>query len=307
MSSTERPPTLDPIAVERWQRMAPGVTPWLHEEVAQRMLDRLQWIKLQPAVWANWGAVRGGLQAHAALLKQYASAQSHVIETTERRKALAIKALVPPWWKKMLQIISGAASVTRFDSPIAGTVEMLWANMALHESADPQTLLATWHRLLAVDGFVMFSSLGPDTAREVRDLYEALGWPPAGHQLTDMHDWGDMLVQTGFAEPVMDMERITLTYETPARLLQELTELGRNFHPQRFDALRGRQWKAKLEQLIIDRLPRGADGRLMLTFEVIYGHALKARPKVKMSALSAVSVEDMRSMLQGQRGPSDRF
>jgi len=181
---------------------------------------------------------------------------------------------------------------------------MLWANMALHEAADPQALLATWHRLLAVDGFVMFSSLGPDTAREVRDLYEAMGWPPAGHQLTDMHDWGDMLVQTGFAEPVMDMERITLTYETPARLLQELTELGRNFHPQRFSALRGRPWKAKLEQLISDRFPRAPDGRLSLTFEVIYGHALKARPKMKVSALSAVSVEDMRSMLQSQRGPS---
>ena len=159
-------------------------------------------------------------------------------------------------------------------------------------------------RLLAVDGFVMFSCLGPDTAREVRDLYEALGWPPAGHQLTDMHDWGDMLVQTGFAEPVMDMERITLTFETPARLLQELRELGRNFHPERFGALRGRHWKAKLEQLISERFPRGADGRLSLTFEVIYGHALKAQPKIKVSALSAVSIEEMRSMLQGQRGPS---
>jgi malonyl-CoA O-methyltransferase len=286
--------------------MAPGVTPWLHGEVAQRMLERLQWIKLQPAVWAHWGAVRGGLQVHAMLLKQYARSQSYVIESSDRRKALAREALVPPWWKKLGRLWPGGGSVTHFASPVPGSVDMLWANMALHEAADPQALLAMWHRLLAVDGFVMFSSLGPDTAREVRDLYEALGWPPAGHDLTDMHDWGDMLVQTGFAEPVMDMERITLTYETPARLLQELTELGRNFHPQRFGGLRGRQWREKLEQLISDRLPRGPDGRLTLTFEVIYGHALKARPKVKMSALSAVSVEDMRSMLQDPRGSSGK-
>jgi malonyl-CoA O-methyltransferase len=286
--------------------MAPGVTPWLHGEVAQRMLERLQWIKLQPAVWAHWGAVRGGLQVHATLLKQYARSQSYVIESSDRRKALAREALVPPWWKKLGRLWPGGGSVTHFASPVPGSVDMLWANMALHEAADPQALLAMWHRLLAVDGFVMFSSLGPDTAREVRDLYEALGWPPAGHDLTDMHDWGDMLVQTGFAEPVMDMERITLTYETPARLLQELTELGRNFHPQRFGGLRGRQWREKLEQLISDRLPRGPDGRLTLTFEVIYGHALKARPKVKMSALSAVSVEDMRSMLQDPRGSSGK-
>jgi malonyl-CoA O-methyltransferase len=207
-----------------------------------------------------------------------------------------------PWWTTFRQLLPGGSPALRFDAPEAGSLNMLWANMALHESADPLALLAQWHRLLAVDGFVMFSCLGPDTAREVREIYEALGWPPAGHQLTDMHDWGDMLVQTGFAEPVMDMERITLTYETPARLLHELRELGRNFHPGRFGALRGRQWQARLEHLLSERLPRGPDGRLQLTFELIYGHAFKARPKVKVSALSAVSVQDMRSMLQDPRG-----
>ena len=119
-----------------------------------------------------------------------------------------------------------------------------------------------------------------------------------------MHDWGDMLVQAGFAEPVMDMERITLTYETPARLLQELTELGRNFHPARFAGLRGRQWRGKLESALAERLKTGPDGRLSLTFEVIYGHALKAQPKVKVSAMSSVSVRDMRSMLGIGQGPA---
>ncbi|MGH8035923.1 MAG: hypothetical protein ACREO9_11900, partial [Lysobacterales bacterium] len=161
---------------------------------------------------------------------------------------------------------------------------------------------AEWHQALRVNGFLMFSCLGPDTARELREVYAQLGWPPAGHELTDMHDWGDMLVQGGFAEPVMDMERITLTYETPARLLQELAELGRNFHPARFPALRGRAWKAQLEQALARHLATGADGRLSLTFEVIYGHALKAPPKIKVSALSAVSVQDMRDMLHGKRG-----
>lgn len=297
MSSHQGPPTLDPLAVARWQRAAPAVTPWLHEEVARRMLERLQWIKLQPAAWAHWAAVRGGLQAHAALVQRYPKAVCFVIEALPERALLARQRLTPPWWKRL----PWTTPATRFDRPEPGTLNMLWANMALHETADPLALLADWHRLLAVDGFLMFSCLGPDTAREVRELYEALGWPPASHQLTDMHDWGDMLVQTGFAEPVMDMERITLTYETPARLLQELAELGRNFHPERFAGLRGRAWKARLEQMISERLPRGPDGRITLTFELIYGHALKARPRVKVSALSSVSVADMRSMLQGQR------
>ena len=297
MTSTSRPPTLDPSAVSRWQRTAPLASPWLHEEVASRMQDRLQWIKLKPQAWAHWGALRGGMQAHEQLAKNYPDSSCFIAEAQVERAQAASKIIVKPWWRPS----QWRAAPTRVEMPPPASVDMLWANMALHESADPQALLAQWHQALKVDGFLMFSCLGPDTARELRAVYARLGWPPAGHELTDMHDWGDMLVQTGFAEPVMDMERITLTYETPARLLQELAELGRNFHPARFAGLRGRHWKARLEHALADELT-GADGRLALTFEVIYGHALKAQPKVKVSALSAVSIEDMRRMLHGSAG-----
>jgi malonyl-CoA O-methyltransferase len=290
---TERPPTLDPVAVARWQRMAPLGSPWLHEEIANRMLDRLQWIKLQPQAWAHWGALRGGLQSHKKLLEKYPKSLCFIAETQQIRAQEAIKKIAYQWW----QPAGWFRPAPRFEAPPPASVDMLWANMALHDAADPQALLAQWHSALTVGGFLMFSCLGPDTAIELRDVYKDLGWPPAGHDLTDMHDWGDMLVQAGFAEPVMDMERITLTYETPARLLQELAELGRNFHPARFEGLRGRDWRRKLESELVKRLKTGPDGRLSLTFEVIYGHALKAQPKVKVSAMSAVSVSDMRSML----------
>ncbi|MDW5442127.1 biotin synthase [Polaromonas sp. SM01] len=294
---TQRPPTLDPIAVSHWQRIAPAASPWLHEEVAQRMRDRLQWIKLQPQAWSHWGAVRGGLQAHRELANTYPDAACFVLEAQEGRAQAAIENIAKPWWHPK----RWTAPAVSFEAPPPGGVDMLWANMALHESADPQALLAQWHQALKVGGFLMFSCLGPDTTRELREIYTLLSWPPAGHQLTDMHDWGDMLVQTGFAEPVMDMERITLTYETPERLLQELRELGRNFHPARFPALRGRAWKARLLQALAQHLPRQADGRLALTFEIIYGHAMKAQPRIKVSALSAVSVQDMRTMLHDKR------
>ncbi len=260
------------------------------------MLDRLQWIKLQPKAWIHWGALRGGLQGHRQLAARYPDSACFVLEAHKERAQAAIKSIAKPWWHPKRWV----GPAVRVEAPLAA-VDMLWANMALHEAADPQALLAQWHQSLEVGGFLMFSCLGPDTVRELRVLYEALGWPPAGHALTDMHDWGDMLVQTGFAEPVMDMERITLTYETPERLLQELRELGRNFHPLRFPALRSRAWKARLLQALAQQLPRQPDGRLTLTFEIIYGHALKAQPRVKVSPLSAVSVADMRAMLQGPR------
>jgi malonyl-CoA O-methyltransferase len=296
MTTSQSPPTLDATAVDRWQRIAPATSPWLHEEVASRMLDRLQWVKLQPKAWAHWGAVRGGLQCHAELTKRYPDSISFVAEDQQIRAQAASKFIAKPWWKAVLP----GQHQARFETPPAASVDMLWANMALHEAPEPQALLGQWHQALRVGGFLMFSCLGPDTAIELRNVYRQLGWPPAGHDLTDMHDWGDMLVQAGFAEPVMDMERITLTYDSPARLLAELAELGRNFHPARFANLRGRGFPAELERALAKHLVPNPDGRLALTFEVIYGHALKPQPKVKVSAQSAVSIQDMRSMLNSR-------
>ncbi len=287
--ASERPPTIDPAAAARWERAAPAQSPWLHEEVARRMEDRLQWIKAEPAAWADWEPARAGLGGHALVAARYPRSRSHVVVSQPRMLAAVRQALMPPWWR-----LGAAAPV--FGRPEPGSVGMVWANMQLHLAADPQALLRDWHKALATDGFLMFSCLGPDTARELRALYAAMGWPPAGHEFTDMHDWGDMLVASGFAEPVMDMERITLTFATPARLLRELRELGANFHPARFGGLRGRAWRAALDEALDARMPR-SDDQLSLTFEIIYGHAMKPLPRPRMGEHSAVSLQDMRTML----------
>lgn len=296
----DRPPTIDPPAALRWARAAPPESPWLHEEVARRMEDRLQWIRLQPRTWVHWDAVRGGLQAHALLARRYPQADCYVVQPQPAGPAhVAARALVP----SALSLTRWRGGKMRLAEPVAGTAQMLWANMALHMAADPQSLIDRWHRALAVDGFLMFSALGPDTLRELRPVYQAMGWPPPAHEFTDMHDWGDMLVQAGFAEPVMDMERIVLTWESPGRLLTELRGLGANLHRGRFPGLRGRHWKAALERELAARLSQPHEqGRLALTFEVIYGHALKAAPRARVSEQSAVSLQDMRAMLRTGRG-----
>jgi malonyl-CoA O-methyltransferase len=295
----ERPPTIDPAAAARWDRSAPPRPPWLHEEVARRMEDRLQWIRLQPRAWADWEPVRGGLAAHELVARRYPRAERFMAVARTSQAQVAINTIAKPWWRRWR-----AAPVRLVQALPEAGVQMLWANMALHVQADPQALVGQWHRALATDGFLMFSCLGPDTLRELHAVYRALGWQPPGHEFTDMHDWGDMLVQAGFAEPVMDMERIVLTWESPARLLQELRELGRNLHPARFPALRGRTWRLRLEDELARAL-RGADGRLALTFEIIYGHALKPAPRVKVSAQSAVSLRDMRAMLHTGKPPRE--
>ncbi len=85
-----------------------------------------------------------------------------------------------------------------FEAPPEAGVDLLWANMALHMAAEPEALFARWHRLVATDGFLMFSGLGPDTVQELRALYRRLDWPPPATTFTDMHDWGDMLVAARF-------------------------------------------------------------------------------------------------------------
>ena len=291
---TDAPPTLDPVALDRWHRHAPDAAPWLHEEVARRMLERLQWFRQTPRRWTHWEPVRGGQQAQAALV-QTCGKDCHLVERQPQRQALARRLWQPAWWQPRRWQGKGP----RVGEPTPGTQDMVWANMGLHLEVQPQALLSHWHDLLCTHGFLMFSCLGPDSLRELRGLYQALGWPPAGPDFTDMHDWGDMLVGVGFAEPVMDMERLTLTFATPERLLQELAGLGRNVHPGRFAGLRGRHWREHLLAAIDAHLPRDAQGRLCLSFELIYGHALKPPPRIKAAAVSSVSLSDMRGMLQG--------
>ncbi len=290
--NTQRPPTIDTQAASRWSQQLPTVSPWLHEEVARRMESRLEYIVRTPASWLHWAPLQGGRQAHALLAKRYPQAQCFVQEGTLEQQQLARQEFAQAWWKP-LRWLASAVQVT----PPAQPVQLLWANMALHMEADPQALIQRWHAALAVDGFLMFSCLGPDTLRELRPLYARLGWPAPSHEFTDMHDWGDMLVHAGFAEPIMDMERITLSYSSADALLQELRGLGRNLHPQRFAGLRGRHWRAALCAALEQEL-RGPDGRLELSFEVVYGHAFKPRPKLTVASETRVPLEEMRRTLR---------
>jgi malonyl-CoA O-methyltransferase len=233
------------------------------------------------------------MTTHAQVQAQYPQATCFVTEASPQRERKALAMLQAPWWQRWFK-----PNKIKSTPPQAGQMQMIWANMALHLSDDPQALLKQWHQALDVDGFLMFSCLGPDTMRELRDVYAQQGWPPPSHDFTDMHDWGDMLVHAGFAEPVMDMERITLTYESPERLLEELRQLGRNFHTQRFAGLRGRTWYQQLQRALLALASPQHDGRLVLTIEVIYGHALKPLPKIKMTGESVIALQDMRGLLK---------
>jgi malonyl-CoA O-methyltransferase len=184
----------------------------------------------------------------------------------------------------------------------AGQAQLVWSNMSLHWAQDAPTLMREWQRALAVDGFLMFTTLGPGTLVALADLYRARGWGTPYPPWTDMHDLGDMLVEAGFADPVMDQETLRLTWSSPQAALDELRTLGANTDRVRFPGLRTPRWRARLLEALGAQVD--AQGRVLLEFEVVYGHAFKPAPRARVSQETAVGLDDMKTMLN--RGRTQR-
>ncbi len=267
--------------------------PWLHAEVARRMAQRLPVVKLRPSQVLNWGAFVGASQA--LLSRAYPTAQVLTVEASAQRRDATALTLRQPWYSRA-RWLRPQAHVLCVDDVQAGSAQLLWSNMGLQGSIEPQADMRAWQRALAVDGFLMFSSLGPGTLQSLSRLYAQQGWPAAMAPLVDMHDLGDMLVQSGFADPVMDQETVTLTWATPAAALDELRQLGGNVDPRRFAGLRTPRWRSRLLALLQEQA--GGDGRVRLDFEVVYGHAFRAAPRPKLAAQTQVPLEDMRAMVR---------
>lgn len=283
--------------------------PWLHQEAARRLGAKLDPIKLTPAHWVHWSAFLGS--GEDVVAARYPQAQRWVVEPTsallersqQRWQAAAPRAWWAPWRKEVAPVwLAGGEPAPGWPE---GGADMLWANMTLHAALDLPVMLSQWHRLLAVDGFLMCSGLGPDTAKELRQLYANLGWPLPTIDFIDMHDLGDALVSAGFADPVMDMERVTLTWATAEEMLAEWRTWGGNVAIGRHPGCRTPRWRARLLGALTEALQR-PDGRLGLTIELVYGHAIKPVPRVKVEAEARVSVDDMRQMIRKGNPPGSR-
>ena len=295
---------LDPIAVQaalrRLHRAAQP--PWLHGEVARRMAEKLQLILCQPDLVLDWWSTQGA--ADALLAQAYPQARRVRVEPDAAWLARSREQARRPWWSA-LRRSAGAVEVVAEADDIAPGAGLIWSNMALHAVVDPIALFERWQRLLQVGGFVMFSCLGPGTLRELRALYQRLSWPAPTPGFIDMHDLGDMLVHTGFADPVMDQETLTLRWDNPRALLAELHSLGGNTAPDRIKGLRTPRWRARLEREL--ESIAAPDGTLGLSFEVAYGHAFKASPRLRPGEATTVSLDDMRAMMRsGHAGPKNR-
>lgn len=287
---------VDERAARRIRRrlQAAAVPPWLHAEVARRMAERLAIVKLQPRRLLDWWSHLGA--SRTLLREHYRDAEVVAVEseTAAPQPASQRAAWWSPgrWRKPSRQAIDETAVEP-------GAAQLVWANMGLHGEPDPLAAMRRWHRALAVDGFLMFSTLGPGTLPELRELYRAHRWPSPFAPFVDMHDLGDMLIEAGFADPVMDQEQITLHWSTADALLAELHALGGNADPARHAGLRTPRWRARLLEAIARSA--GAHGRPSMTFEIVYGHAVRAAPRAAVQSETSIALSDMREMVSARR------
>ncbi len=250
----------------------------LEAEIGGRMLERLDYVKLAPRRILDAGA--GGAPQAAQLAQRYPGARLFALD-------IALPMLQTAAPRNVVQRLLDRARGRPGPMPIcadmarmpiaAGACSMVWSNMALHWCSGVQAAIGEFHRVLEIEGLLMFSTLGPDTLKELRQALSGKGESPRVHGFVDMHDLGDMLVAAGFAAPVMDTETITLAYPGVAQMLAELRDSGQTCALEgRSRGLMGRRrWQHALERL--GSFVR--EGRLPATIEVVYGHAWKAAPR----------------------------
>jgi len=238
---------------------------FLLREVGGRLLARLNLLKLQPQAILDVGCGTGVITAQ--LMKKYRRAQ---VIGLERAPAMVAKARQrAPWLRTLHGLCAELEAVPLADARF----DLIFSNLALPWTLDLDRTLAEFRRLLKPGGALLFSTLGPDTLLELRRSWAAAddGYNHVNVFL-DMHDIGDALLRAQLAEPVMDVERLTLTYREVDGLARDLGRMGvRNVTLGRPASLTGKgRWQAVRDAY--ERYRR-TDGLLPVSCEVVYGHA----------------------------------
>lgn len=282
---------------------------FLWDEVQARMLERMQWVKQAPkqvlvlgdANLRDAGSLQSAYPASELFVVDWAWAakSTTTVEAYDReglQRSETSKVSASSWakrlWGRML-----ARGTMPGDKPIepaesrsfieerspklqriaadghqlplqAGVFDLLWSNGLLHWSKQWPELLAELHRCARQDALFSFSLLGVDSFSALRSLTPHLMTFP------DMHDLGDALVHTGWAEPVVDMDRIVLTWRHPHDLLSDLRALGGHLNPSQAKHVRSRRWLTDVHQSL--EYLRRPDGLFQLEIELILGHAWRA-------------------------------
>jgi malonyl-CoA O-methyltransferase len=266
----------------------------LHAEVRKNLLQRLELMALAPRVVLDAGTGTG----HAARALKVRYRRALVIALDSSPRMLQTAARQQPWLRRFARVCADAERLPLAD----GSVDLILSNLML-QWCDLDLVFAECRRVLAPHGLLCFSTLGPDTLRELRSAWGEVDSHTHVNRFIDMHDIGDALVRSGFAAPVLDVERYTLNYLDVRRVAADLKATGaRNATFGRARGLTGRRRFAAL-QSAYEAFRQ--DGRLPATYEVVFGHAWTpgTAPRRVAQDDSFVSLDEIKRQLRSRRRP----
>jgi malonyl-CoA O-methyltransferase len=252
-----------------FDRAAPGydAAAVLQREVASRLLERLDLVRLKPQRILDVGSGTGACTA--ALARRYPKARLTALDLAPAMVRATRRRFNPLTrrWRGHGFVCGDAERLPFADA----SFDLIVSNLTLQWCADLERTFGGLRRALAPGGLLLFSSFGPDTLKELRAAWAAADTAVHVNRFIDMHDIGDAMLRARLADPVMDMEMLILTYTDVTALMRDLKAIGaHNVNPDRPHALTG---KARLKAVAdaYERF-RTAD-RLPATYEVLYGHA----------------------------------
>jgi len=257
------------LVAQSFDRVAPTYEQWarVQKTVEDDLLERLDWIKMEPQQILDVGAGIGRLSD--ALSNKYHQAQVYAIDISIKMLQTVPQSLPSSRFSNQHRVCADAAYL-----PIADeSIDLLVSNLMLQWCNDIHAVFAEFARVLKPDGALFFTTFGPDTLSELRQCWAKVDNARHVNLFADMHDLGDALLPAGLKNPVMDVDWLQFTYSDAKQLMKELKAIGaHNLTAGRPRSLMGKnKFKAMLAAYEQYRSPEGG---LPATYEVIYGHAL---------------------------------
>lgn len=266
----------------------------IQNHAGSELMQRLEMMRIQPQSIVDLGSGPGNYARELAARYKHA----RVLELDIAEKMLKVSRAQRESISRRRFVCADAELI-----PLAEhSVDLMFSNLMLQWSQEPDLLLGNLRKSLRGGGLFIFTTLGPDTLRELRESWAMVDDAIHVNTFIDMHDLGDALIRAGFSNPVMEVETVKLSYSGLAGLMNDLKMLGaHNVNHGRRRSLTG---KSRFGRMQAAYEARRENGLLPASYEIIFGHAWapgEAPPPAREAGLFSIPLEMVRRTLKKVR------